>query len=76
MANEQIPTTYVLDQLGECLNYIAFMDERDHAFVTRQFGGANAGTVDEEIITSVAMVQTILSDLYDKLELGSLDATY
>lgn len=58
----------ILDQIGECLNYIAFMDEKDHAFVIREFGGANAGTVDEEIITSVGMVQDILSDLYDALE--------
>jgi len=61
-------TGQVLDQIGECLNYIAFMDEKDHAFVMREFGGGNKGTVDEEIVTNVAMVQDILSDLYDELE--------
>jgi hypothetical protein len=38
------------------------MDEKDSEFVAREFGG------DPEIITSVAMVQSILSDLYDTLE--------
>ena len=51
-----------LDEIGECLNYLAFMDEKDHAFMQREFGGG------EEILTSVALVQSILSDLYDGLE--------
>lgn len=54
--------TSILDDIGECLNYIAFMDEKDPAFVKREFGG------DPEIVTSVAMVQSILSDLYDYIE--------
>ena len=54
---------YVLDEIGECLNYIAFMDEKDPEFVRRVFGG------DPEIITSVSLVQAILSDLYDKIDL-------
>lgn len=72
MAKKQIDQQRILDDLGECLNYLAFMDEKDHEFVTRKFGGANAGTVDEEIITSVGMVQDILSDLYDWVEEGDL----
>lgn len=52
----------VLDEIGECLNYLAFMDEKDHAFVQREFGGG------EEIVASVALVQSILSDLYDGVE--------
>ena len=52
----------ILDQIGECLNYIAFMDEKDSAFVAHEFGG------EEEIVTSVALVQSILGDVYDALE--------
>jgi len=63
-------TTEILDEIGECLNYIAFMDEKDPAFVAREFGG------DPEIITSVAMVQSILSDLYDRIEESKSDPAF
>lgn len=52
----------LLEPLSHCLNYLAFMDEKDHSFVTREFGGG------EEIICSVALVQAILSELYDNIE--------